>query len=91
MATLTIPDATYNMLVARAARVRVTLEDFVVPLLERELYSPPPPPPLTGEAWQRAFSALTLKIQNEAHLYPADHVVETDRGSIYSEREDAQL
>ena len=91
MATLTIPDVIYHDLVARAAQVRVPLEDFVVPLLERELEAPAPPPPLTGEAWRRAFAALTLKIQNEAHLYPVDHVVDTDRGSIYSEREEAQL
>jgi hypothetical protein len=88
MATLTIPDATYNMLVARAAKVRVPLEDFVVPLLEREPEVPAPPLPLTGEAWRQAFDKLVRDSAEWCKHLPVDHEIDFD---YYREREDAQL
>lgn len=88
MATLTIPDVIYHDLVARAAQVRVPLEDFVVPLLERELEAPAPPPPLTGEARRQAFDKLVSDSAEWCKHLPADHEIDFD---YYREREDAQL
>ncbi len=89
MATLTIPDETYGRLIRRAAELRVTLEDLVVPLLdsEPEATTPAPQLPLTGEAWQRAHDDLMRDAAEWTKHLPPDQELDLD---YYREREDAQ-
>lgn len=87
MATLTIPDETYGRLVSRAAKLRVTLEDLVVPLLEREPEASVPAPqlPLKGEARQKALENWHRMAEDLAKTLPPGFRVETDRDFFYPE------
>jgi hypothetical protein len=66
---------------------------MVMPVLHQIAWSGQPngaPGPSPADR-KRAFEELTKLAQSHAHRYPAGHVIDDDRESVYREREDAQL
>jgi hypothetical protein len=92
MPSVDISEETYHRLAERAAALNITVEDLVRPALEglvpKEAMVQMP---LTGEAWKRAFDALTKEIESQAGRYPPNFRVDDSREAIYGEREDHQL
>jgi len=86
MPTITVPDDTYSKLTTRAATIGITVEQLVLPVLEQ--IAPPTPTP---EERQRALDTWQRLVQGRANRYPPGFQVETDRETLYREREDAQL
>ena len=93
MATLTIPDATYQSLEAQAELRNITVEELVLLRLAAPITPVPEPlpPPLTGEARKAVFAAMKSAADKRADRYPPGHVVDDSRETIYAERLDAQL
>jgi hypothetical protein len=86
MATITVPDATFDRLARQAAAIGVTVEQLVLPVLDQ--IAPPAPTP---EERKRAFAEWLKRIEGRADRYPPGFRVDDDRESLSKEREDAQL
>ena len=91
MPTLTIPEDTYRRLAARAEALHVTVEQLVVPVLEREADVATPSRPLTEEVWRREIEAHRREVESRADRYPPGFRVDDSREAIYAERLDAQM
>ncbi|MGL6075363.1 MAG: hypothetical protein ACRC8S_14500 [Fimbriiglobus sp.] len=89
MATITIPDDTYQRLARQAAASGTTVEAIAVPVLEQLVGTgnghPQPTPSATETLPQQrlAFEELTKMVQARAALYPAGFRVDDSRESIY--------
>ena len=92
MPVLTLPEQTYQRLVERAAFHHVSVEEYVsfsiagVPRSETLAAETPTP-----EERLAAFERWTTQIESRADRYPAGHVLDDSRESIYAERENAEL
>jgi hypothetical protein len=86
MATITIPDSTFDRLTRQAAAIGITVEQLVLPVLDQ--IAPPGPTP---EERRRAFEEWRKRVEERAGMYPPGFQVDDSREAIYKEREDAQL
>jgi hypothetical protein len=95
MPQITVPEETFRRLTARAAALKISVDNLVQPALERlaELGSSAPEPlrPLTGAAWRAELEAWKRDSQRRADRYPPVLVLDDSRETLYREREDAQL
>jgi hypothetical protein len=96
MASVHIPDDTFQQLVARARALNISVEELVKPALEQLAenggWVPAPSSPApTREERRRAFEEWTKQIESRAGRYPPGHVLDDSRESIYREREDRQV
>jgi hypothetical protein len=95
MPQLTISEETYRRLAARAAALRVSVDELVGPALDRlagaEGSTAEWSTPLTGDAWLAELTAWTQDARRRAGRYPEGFVLDDSREAIYREREDAQL
>lgn len=86
MPTITVPDAVYQRLAARAAAAGTTVEALAVPALEHAAEVPPASPSdvPTREERIRAFDELTKLVHTlmDGRL-PPDFVLDDSRESIY--------
>jgi hypothetical protein len=85
MATLTIPDQLLHKLETLAKAKAITIAELIEPITKEE------PAPLTGAAWLAAFQAWQDAAKARSDRYPADHVLDVSRETMYFERLDAQL
>ena len=90
MATITVPDSTFERLSRRAEALGTTVEALALPALEWATLAPGEspaqsdiPPPLPYDEWKKRFDELTAHVQGRAHLYPPGFRVDDSRESIY--------
>src|SRR5438128_170178 len=88
MAILTIPDATYKLLEARAAALGTTVDAVAAPVIEqlaREPVGTDPPAPadLSYEEWKRHFDAWMAAVAARTDRYPPGHTTDVSRESMY--------
>lgn len=91
MPTITVPDAVYQRLAARAAAAGTTVEALAVPALEQAAEVPPgetpptaSPDDLTYSDWKKNMDALDAVIRTVmAGRLPPDFVLDDSRESIY--------
>ena len=92
---LTVPEGTFQRLVAKAATLNISVEDLVKLALdqiaETDTSSPEPSLPLTGDAWHAELDARKRDAETRVGRYPQGFVLDDSRETIYREREDAQL
>ena len=89
MAQITVPDDTFNWLSERAASLKITVEQFVAPLLRRagsensngQTAHVPADPPY--DEWKTGFDAWMADVQARAHRYSPGFVLDDSRESIY--------
>ncbi len=95
MATLSVPDETYQRLSERAAALEIGVDEFVRPTLERlasgVITGWEPRAPLDGDAWLSEFDAWKQDAIGRAHRYPPGFVADDSRDSIYGDREDTRF
>ncbi len=90
MPHVAVPEDTFQRLVAKAAVLNISVDDFVQPTLE-QLAESETELPLTGDAWQAELNAWKQDAESRAGRYPANFVLDDRRETVYREREDAQL
>ncbi len=81
MALLNIPDETYAELSAQAAARELSVEQYVLPLLERAKSEPQLR--LTGAAWDAAMDELEREARSRSDRYPPGFRVDDSRETIY--------
>ncbi|MBY0513897.1 MAG: hypothetical protein K2P78_08300 [Gemmataceae bacterium] len=89
MATITIPDVTYQRLAELAANHKISVADYVT-MTVFGTYPPPVRLP-TREERLAALAEVRRQAEATADRYPPGFQVDDSRESIYREREDAQL
>jgi hypothetical protein len=90
MPHVTIPEETFQRLAAKAAALRISVDDFVQPTLDR-LAESEAELPLTGDAWLAELLAWKRDAESRAGRYPSGFVLDDSRESSYRQREDVQL
>jgi hypothetical protein len=85
MATITIPDQTFAELARQASAAGISVEQFVLPLLEQAVPLEPTP-----EERRRAFEEWQQEVRKRADRYPPGFRVDDSRETIYFGREDAR-
>ena len=91
MPTLEIPEATYERLARRAAKLQTSVEALAVPALERVAIEPiasvpprsDPPVDLPYDEWKKALDEIVARAEARAHLYPPGFEADVSRESIY--------
>ncbi len=95
MPHLTVSEDTFRRLIARAAALKISVDDLVRPALDRladtGTSTPESSLPLMGEAWHAELKAWKRDAENRSGQYPPGFVLDDSRETIYREREDAQL
>ena len=95
MATITVPDATFDRLTQQAAARGLTVEQLVLPVLDQIAPADHPPPegslPLTGAAWWAELEAWKRDAAARSAMYPPGFRLDDSRDAIYRDRLDAQL
>jgi hypothetical protein len=95
MPHLTVPEDTFQRLVARADALNISVDDLVRPALDKLAATgpsaPEPPLPLAGDAWHAELDARKRDAESRAGRYPRGFVLDDSRETIYGERENAQL
>jgi hypothetical protein len=81
MSTLNIPDATYARIAERAAKLGVTVEELVLPLIEQAAPEPAPAEPTQAERMV-AFKKMQAYIESLADRFPPGHQVDVSREAI---------
>ena len=88
--TLDIPKDTYERLARRAATLGTTPEALALPALERAADEPltngqPPAPPADRPAddWVTNFNVWMAAVEARGDQYPAGHVTDVSRESMY--------
>jgi hypothetical protein len=85
MATITIPDTIFAELSDKAQKMGITVEQLVLPLLEKSVPVVPTP-----EERRRAFKEWQELVEKRADRYPPGFQVDDSRETIYFGREDTQ-
>jgi hypothetical protein len=80
MPTITVPDALFDRLAARAAELGTSVDALAAPALA-DLAGPPPV--LDYPAWKQAFDAHMRAVDARADQYLPGHVTDVSRESIY--------
>ncbi|HVS34874.1 MAG TPA: hypothetical protein VMS17_04780 [Gemmataceae bacterium] len=90
MPHLAIPADTYEKLVRRAAAMNVTVEQLIIPALERVAgaevkngHAPIPPGELPYDQWKDRFDELLTIVRSRAGRYPPGFHADVSRESIY--------
>ncbi len=86
MPTLEIPDATYERLARRAAKLQTSVEALAVPALEevaRESEPPAAPAEISPDEWQARFDEWQASVRKRADRYPPGFHADVSRESIY--------
>ena len=90
MATITIDDATHQALTVQADTQGLTLTDYLVKITEPQPSRSTSDQP-TIEQRVRILQEWEAAAKARAERYPPNFQVDTERETIYKEREDAQL
>ncbi len=95
MPNLSVPEATYQRLTERAAACNVSVDAYVLPVLDQlaadGMTSLERSLPLEGEAWLAELEAWKRDAASRADRYSAHFVLDHSRETTYREREDARL
>jgi len=95
MPHLSVPEDIFRRLAARAAALKISVDDLVQPALdwlaETGTFAPEPQLPLTGDAWHAELNAWKRDAESRASRYPPEFVLDDSRENLYREREDSQL
>jgi hypothetical protein len=95
MPNVSVPEDTFRRLSERAAALNISVDELVMPALDRlaeaGTSSPKSLLPLTGDAWRTELEAWKRDAEIRAERYPPGFVLNDSRESIYGEREDTQL
>ena len=91
MPTLEIPEATYERLARRAAKLQTSVEELAVPALERVAIEPmtdvppqsDPPVDLPYDEWKKGLDEMAARAADRAHRYPPGFEADVSRESIY--------
>jgi hypothetical protein len=88
MPSVTIPPDVFERLEKRAAALNITVEQLIVPLLDRGADSGPdgPEPPkaeVSSDEWKKKFDAWMADVKARAQRYPPGFVMDDSRESIY--------
>jgi hypothetical protein len=88
---LTVPEDTFQRLVAKAAALNISVDDLVKPALdqlaETDTSSPEPSLPLTGDAWHAELDAWKRDAESRVGRYRRGFVLDDSPEIIYRERE----
>jgi hypothetical protein len=92
MAVLNIRDETYQQLASKAASANITVEALVEPALIELARDTPLTEPTSADSEReyrrQAFEQWQKAVAQRASRYPADHVLDDSRESIYAGREE---
>ena len=85
MPTITVPDAVYQRLAARAAAAGTTVEALAVPALEQAAEVPPASPnDVTFKEWKKNYDAMNELFRTTmAGQIPPGFVLDDSREGIY--------
>ncbi len=85
MPTITVPDAVYQRLAARAAAAGTTVEAVALPILEQAAEVPPASPnDVTFQEWKKNYDAMNELFRTTmADQIPPGFVLDDSRESIY--------
>ena len=89
MPQVDIPDETFAKLVRRAAKLNVTVEELVAPVLERaaetetENGHASPALGLSYDQWKVQFDNFLATVRSRAERYPPGFQADVSRESIY--------
>ena len=85
--TLNIPDELYTALAAQAERCHVSVEELVLPILDRAKKQPAQMPesfvPLSNEEWLAEMEEWKREIESHADRYPPWFVLDDSRETMY--------
>ena len=95
MPHLSVPEDIFRRLAAKAAALKISVDDLVQPALDRLAetgpFAPEPQLPLIGDAWHAEANAWKWDAESRASRYPPEFVLDDSRETLYREREDSQL
>jgi hypothetical protein len=89
MAQITVSEDTFNQLVKRAGALKITVEQFVAPILHnagREGVNGQTAQALADlpyDEWKKGFDAWMADVRARAHRYPPGFTLDDSRDSIY--------
>jgi hypothetical protein len=87
MPDISIPDETFRRLSERAAALKISVSDLIMPTLESlgapARTSDEPTSPLTGDAWRAKFEAMKRAAESRAGRYPPGFVLDDSREAMY--------
>lgn len=88
MPMLNIPDDLYTVLAAQAEQCHVTVEEYVLPILDRAKTTPAPQlpagfVPLSNEEWLAEMEAWKRDAHSRADRYPPGFVLDDSRETMY--------
>jgi len=89
MPHVAVPEEKFHRLVAKAAALNISVDDFVQPTLE-QLAESETALPLTGDSWQAELNAWKRDAESRAGRFSSNFVLDDRRETVYREREDAQ-
>lgn len=90
VATMTIPDETYQKLQEEATRSFLEVAELVSRLIEKKPETKELSPKPTVAQRKRILDDIRREADSRAHMYPPGFQVDCDRDSIYRETEDAR-
>ena len=86
MPLLNIPEELYTALAAQAEHCHVSVEEYVLPILDRAKTEPQLPAgfvPLSHEEWQAEMEAWKRDALSRADRYPPGFVLDDSRETMY--------
>ena len=97
MPQISIAEETYRRLTARAAVMKIPIEELVGPVLDQlagagqsAIQGSGTSAPVAGDAWIAELEAWKSDAESRDSLYPPAFALDDSRETVYREREDAQ-